>query len=200
MINKLRQIDIFNVVVALLVFSILSAKHIIIYNEEILVALSFFAFLYYVMISSGDSIGSFLDERGSLERARISDSYENQIVELNDSVRVLKASDYFTHILEEEKQILNKLLLNVDTRILSAKLYEDLVTHYTRSLTFATRQYRLIRLVYSEELAYRLPEFICNNYNQLTTTELKWINDITRTRVLKALASANLNTVYNKIS
>lgn len=50
-------------ILALLAFCVLSSKHIIIYNEEILVALTFFAFIYFVYSYFGQTIQESLDER-----------------------------------------------------------------------------------------------------------------------------------------
>lgn len=47
-----------------LLWCVLSSKHILIYNEETLVALSFFLFVYLVYRYAGDSIGESLDSRG----------------------------------------------------------------------------------------------------------------------------------------
>lgn len=46
-----------------LVFCVFSSKNIIIYNEETLVALSFFAFIFFVFRYFGDTIKQSLDER-----------------------------------------------------------------------------------------------------------------------------------------
>ena len=48
---------------AFLAFCVLSSKHIIIYNEEILVAITFFAFVYFVYRYFGQTIQESLDER-----------------------------------------------------------------------------------------------------------------------------------------
>jgi Mitochondrial ATP synthase B chain precursor (ATP-synt_B) len=48
---------------AFLAFCVVSSKHIIIYNEEILVALSFFSFIVFVSHYFGNSIKESLDER-----------------------------------------------------------------------------------------------------------------------------------------
>ena len=50
-------------ILALLAFCVLSSKHIIIYNEEILVALTFYAFIYFVYSYFGQTIQESLDER-----------------------------------------------------------------------------------------------------------------------------------------
>ena len=48
---------------AFLAFCVVSSKHIIIYNEEILVSLSFFCFIVFVAYYFGDTIKESLDER-----------------------------------------------------------------------------------------------------------------------------------------
>jgi hypothetical protein len=49
-----------------LAFSVISSKHIIIYNEEILVSLSFLYFVIFVSFYFGDTIKESLDERKKL--------------------------------------------------------------------------------------------------------------------------------------
>lgn len=51
-------------VAAFLLWCVCSSKHILIYNEETLVALSFFLFVYLVYTYAGDSIGASMDSRG----------------------------------------------------------------------------------------------------------------------------------------
>jgi F0F1-type ATP synthase membrane subunit b/b' len=53
-------------VLAFLAFCVASSKHIIIYNEETLVACSFFLFVFFVARSFGDTITASLQERGHL--------------------------------------------------------------------------------------------------------------------------------------
>ncbi len=48
---------------AFLAFCVLSSKHIIIYNEELLVAISFLAFVVFVFNYFGDTVKESLDER-----------------------------------------------------------------------------------------------------------------------------------------
>jgi hypothetical protein len=48
---------------AFLAFCVLSSKHIIIYNEELLVALSFLAFILFVFQYFGNTVKESLDER-----------------------------------------------------------------------------------------------------------------------------------------
>ena len=67
----LKKVDIFMMtneklrpyIFGFLAFCVLSSKHIIIYNEEILVALTFFAFVYFVYRYFGQTIQESLDER-----------------------------------------------------------------------------------------------------------------------------------------
>ena len=50
-------------IIGFLVFCVFSSKNIIIYNEETLVALSFFAFIFFVFRYFGETIKQSLDER-----------------------------------------------------------------------------------------------------------------------------------------
>ena len=56
--NKIRPY-----IFGFLIFCVFSSKNIIIYNEETLVALSFFAFIFFVFRYFGDTIKQSLDER-----------------------------------------------------------------------------------------------------------------------------------------
>lgn len=49
-------------IVAFLLFCVASSKHIIIYNEELLVAGTFFAFVVFITVYFGDTIKASLDE------------------------------------------------------------------------------------------------------------------------------------------
>jgi hypothetical protein len=49
-----------------LVFSVLSSKHILIYNEETLVTLSFFSFLFFILHFFGNTLQETLQERSQL--------------------------------------------------------------------------------------------------------------------------------------
>jgi hypothetical protein len=51
-------------VAAFLLWCVLSSKHILIYNEETLVAISFFLFVYLTYKYAGNSIGASMDSRG----------------------------------------------------------------------------------------------------------------------------------------
>lgn len=48
-----------------LAFAVLSSKHILIYNEETLIALSFFCFLFFILYFFGTTIQESLDERST---------------------------------------------------------------------------------------------------------------------------------------
>ena len=56
---------------AFLAFCVVSSKHIIIYNEEILVALSFFLFIVFVSHYFGNTIKESLDERSQAIKSEL---------------------------------------------------------------------------------------------------------------------------------
>lgn len=60
----LNHLNFRNLLYIFLLLSVLSSRHIIIYNEELLVALSFFLFVIFVGRYFGDQIKGTLDENG----------------------------------------------------------------------------------------------------------------------------------------
>jgi hypothetical protein len=69
-----------------LLWCVLSSKHILIYNEETLVALSFFIFVYLVHRYAGDSFGASLDSRGE----EIANEMEQFLTAREESLEILK--------------------------------------------------------------------------------------------------------------
>jgi hypothetical protein len=68
---------------AVLAFAVASSKHIIIYNEETLVALTFFLFVGGVYKYAGDTIGASLDERAQAIYDAAMQSFQAREAEIN---------------------------------------------------------------------------------------------------------------------
>jgi len=99
-----------------LAFSVLSSKNFLIYNEETLVALSFFCFLFFVLHYFGNTIKESLNERGQLIRDELQnflilkENSSQELLSLHKKVScLLKAM----HVLDAfTKKQLNVLNLN----------------------------------------------------------------------------------------
>lgn len=89
------------IVIGILAFSLLSSRHIIIYNEEILVALNFFAFVWFTAHYYGQQIQDALD----LRSRDIAQSLQNYIQARSDFLELCKQEyekqlDFHTQIYE----------------------------------------------------------------------------------------------------
>lgn len=72
---------------------VLSSKHILLYNEETLVALSFFLFVYLTHTYAGDAIGDALDSRGR----DIAQELQHYMYVRGESLRALTGVHKTTH-------------------------------------------------------------------------------------------------------
>ena len=98
-----------------LAFAVLSSKNIFIYNEETLVALSFFCFIYFVLHYFGTSIKNSLDERSQMIREELQNFLilkESGFQELLDQHQktsgLVKALGVLNQFTKNELQQLNK--------------------------------------------------------------------------------------------
>lgn len=95
-----------NSIILFLSFCVLSSKNILIYNEETLVALSFFCFLYFVYRYFGVTIKELLTERSELIKSELQQFLslkESNYLELlkehqkvSGLVKIIKSIDLFT--------------------------------------------------------------------------------------------------------
>jgi len=93
-------------VAAFLLWCVLSSKHILIYNEETLVAISFFLFVYLTYKYAGDNIGASMDSRGE----EIASELEQYLVVRESALKAL--SD--THANAAQ---LHNLIINLGTNV-----------------------------------------------------------------------------------
>lgn len=75
-----------------LIFSVASSKHLIIYNEETLVAISFFGFVYFIISNFSSPIISLIDEKAEITLHDYQESVKLQsanLVELREQFQTL---------------------------------------------------------------------------------------------------------------
>jgi Mitochondrial ATP synthase B chain precursor (ATP-synt_B) len=142
-----------------LIFCVASSKHLIIYNEETLVAISFFGFVYFIVSNFSTPIISLLDEKAELTLQDYQESVQNQyqgLVELREQFQALtllgdavssfkgktvqEFSSYDTEsqiaLLKKEKTLQNQEILKVLVllkqgyfKVLQEKFAESLLVH-----------------------------------------------------------------------
>jgi len=86
---------------AFLLFCVVSSKHIIIYNEEILVALSFFLFVIFVSQYFGNNIKESLDERSKAIQLELQNFLNLKQESLNELLKEYKKVFFLKKALNE---------------------------------------------------------------------------------------------------
>lgn len=154
-----------------LAFSVISSKHIIIYNEEILVSLSFLFFVIFVSFYFGDTIKESLDERKKLIESELQNF-------LN-----LKKESYKTLFNIHEKAFLSYNIITnlIDFTTLKVK------TKKAGSLT-------ALRNIFKQEINTKLKNLSYSNFN-LKSKLMKFFSDI----LLTAVLMKNQNSVSRQI-
>ena len=127
-----------------LAFCVLSSKHIIIYNEETLVAISFFAFIFFVYRYFGDTIKESLNERSVVIQQELQNflnlkesSFKELLSEHNrvsGLVQTIKTLETFTtnelkYLNINSKNALNNMFINQMQQKLQYLLSENILTN-----------------------------------------------------------------------
>ena len=141
-----------------LAFCVLSSKHIIIYNEETLVALSFFCFIIFVSRYFGTTITEALNERSNIIQQ-----------ELQNFLNIKETS--FKELLQEHKKVsgLVKALkaLNVFTTseltTLNANSQKALKNVFIDQIQLKLKTLSFSKLMLQQKLQYILSESILSN-------------------------------------
>ena len=84
-----------------LIFCVVSSKHIIIYNEEILVALSFFLFVVFVSQYFGNNIKEALDERSQAIKTELQNFLNLKQESLDELLKEYKKVFFLKKALQE---------------------------------------------------------------------------------------------------
>ena len=87
-----------------LLFCVFTSKNIIIYNEETLVALSFFAFIFFVFRYFGDTIKQFFDERSEGIKVELQNFYNLKAESLKQLYKEHQKVASLTNTLNTVKQ------------------------------------------------------------------------------------------------
>lgn len=116
-----------------LAFAVLSSKNILIYNEETLVALSFFCFLFFVLHYFGSTIKESLNERSQVIREELQNflilkenSFQELLTQHQKVSGLLKALSVLNTFTKNELNLLNtngeKALKNMFSFRIQSKL------------------------------------------------------------------------------
>lgn len=141
-----------------LAFAVLSSKNILIYNEETLVALSFFCFLFFVLHYFGNTIKESLNERSQLIREELQNflilkeqSFQELLLQHQKVSGLVKALKVLNDFTKNELHLLNcngdKALNNMCSSRIQNKL---------KALMFS-------KLMVQQKLQFLLSEKILSN-------------------------------------
>nr|YP_009705898.1 ATP synthase F0 subunit beta [Prototheca bovis]AVM80947.1 ATP synthase F0 subunit beta [Prototheca bovis] len=172
-----------------LIFCVASSKHIIIYNEEILVALSFFGFIYFIVSNYSDPITSIFDDKATTTLQDYQEAVKNQtqnLVELRDQFQTLTLlSSAVSSIKEKTVSELSSYDLDVETQIQFLQNEKNFKTlQHFRSLALVKQSnLKELRQKFAESLDY----FLLKEVKSLSKKELKRATKNFKTSALKAL-------------
>ena len=155
-----------------LAFCVFSSKHIIIYNEETLVAISFFCFIFFVSRYFGNTITDSLNERSQI----IQQELQNFLTIKEDSFKEL--------LLEHQKVSglaggLKNLALFTTTELekLNSNTQKALTNIFVEQIGVKLKTLSFSKLMLQQRLQYLLSEDILSNvllaYHQSKTDKTK---------------------------
>ena len=127
---------------AFLAFCVVSSKHIIIYNEEILVALSFLFFVIFVFYYFGNNVKESLDERSKAIQSELQ------------------------NFLTLKKDCLNELLKQYKKAFLSKQILENL-NNFTK-LQLKSKSIgseKALKTIFSQQINHKLKNVSYSNLN-----------------------------------
>jgi hypothetical protein len=172
-------------------FSVLSSKNILIYNEETLVALSFFCFIFFVLHYFGNTIKESLNERSQVIREELQNFLilkENSFQELlNQHQKVsglLKAMSVLNTFTKNELNLLNNNSEKALKNMFSSRIQNKLKT-----LVFS-------KLMVQQKLQFFLSEKIISNVLVAFPKKGKGVNKLgafQNKAIKKAIESLVLN-------
>jgi len=143
---------------AFLAFCVLSSKHIIIYNEETLVALSFFLFVYFVSNYFGNTITDSFHERSQV----IQQELQNFLTIKEQSYQELVSEHQkISHVVDGLKSV--TLFTTAQLQALHSKTQKALQNIFIEHIQSKLKTLAFSNLMLQQQLQYSLSENILSN-------------------------------------
>lgn len=143
-----------------LAFSVLSSKNILIYNEETLVALSFFCFIFFVLHYFGNTIKDSLNERSQVIREELQNfliikekSFQELLTQHQKVSGLVKALGVLNTFTKTELNALNKNGEKALNNLFSSRIQTKLKTlAFSKLMLQQTLQFLLSEIILSNVL------------------------------------------------
>lgn len=139
-------------------FCVLSSKNIFIYNEETLVALSFFCFIFFVFHYFGTTIKESLNERSEIIQHELQ-NYLN--IKENSFVELLKEHEKVSGLVKAMKNL--DVFTNRELSALNKNGEKALTTLFTHQIQQKLKTLVFSKGVLQQKLQYLLSENILSN-------------------------------------
>ncbi len=161
---------------AFLVFCVVSSKHIVIYNEEILVALSFLFFIIFVSYYFGNTIKESLDERSS---AILSE---------------------FQNFLTLKKDCLNELFKEYKKAFLFKQIFQNVADFTKLQLENKSKNYeKALKKIFSQQIIQKLKSFSYANLDLTFKLQQIMSNQLLTAVLVKSKKLKTKNNTQNKL-
>lgn len=161
---------------AFLAFCVVSSKHIIIYNEEILVALSFFFFVLFVSYYFGKNIKESLDERS------------------------ISIQSELQNFLTLKKDCLNELFKEYKKAFLCKQILKNLTNFTKLQLKNKSKNSeKALKTIFSQQTNYKLKNISYANLNLKSKLQQIISNQLLTAVLLKSKKLKIKNNTQNKL-
>lgn len=141
-----------------LAFCVLSSKNIFIYNEETLVALSFFCFLFFVFHYFGTTIKESLNERSEIIQHELQNFLN---IKENSFIELLKEHEKVSGLVKAMKNL--DVFTNRELATLNKNGEKALTTLFTQQIQQKLKTLVLSKGVLQQKLQYLVSENILSN-------------------------------------
>lgn len=173
---------------AFLLFSVLSSKGIIIYNEEIVVALCFVSFVVFSLSYFGNTLKESLDERSSLIRFSAEEYHrvkEEALQSLLSQHKILKKlKKIFPNVGGFTEKTLSLMSLSDKMKI---SLYNRFSQSVQEKLSYFTHSKTLVQQDLQESIASTIPSLVLISLKKNKGEKSSLSNKMISTQIKKGL-------------